>query len=326
MSAAWPVGLEGSIWGSTSGISKIWHSSLKSITLWRARNNINDQFQILTCRETIKDMSKIVLFWISFYTCKNNKKNKYLFFADVLVGLIFKPLLNASKRHVPVIFGNILTETEGRERGRKWGGGQRQEKWLFDPLCLLHPYNQLLGTNLVTCPFENYSFSMRCSPIKMTHPEARFCDSVGDSPMVTQSPHHPPIPYSPNASFSLFWLSLGFMFALNTQMVVSWSPDIINNLISNQCGYPSMLKTDTSPINCCYLFVEQSEAVGPSVSQGTLTNQKTEKDLFLFTFPLLEYRQWKAVPSINGWINSTNHQQVSGYLFLFKTVLPEWLT
>lgn len=93
-------------------------------------------------------------------------KNKYLFFADVLVGLIFKPLLNASKRHVPVIFGNILTETEGRERGRKWGGGQRQEKWLFDPLCLLHPYNQLLGTNLVTCPFENYSFSMRCSPIK----------------------------------------------------------------------------------------------------------------------------------------------------------------
>lgn len=51
-------------------------------------------------------------------------KLKYLFFADVLVGLIFKPLLNASKRHVPVIFGNILTETEGRKRV----GGENRDK------------------------------------------------------------------------------------------------------------------------------------------------------------------------------------------------------
>lgn len=50
---------------------------------------------------------------------------KYLFFADMLVGLIFKPLLNSSKRDVSIIFGNILTETEERAGG-----------WVtkFDPL------------------------------------------------------------------------------------------------------------------------------------------------------------------------------------------------
>ncbi len=68
----------------------------------------------------------------------------------------------------------------------------------FDPLCLLHPSNQLSETNLVTRPFENYRFSVRCSPIKVTHPEARFCDSAGDSLMVT----HPHPTHGQNASYS----------------------------------------------------------------------------------------------------------------------------
>lgn len=41
---------------------------------------------------------------------------KHLFFADMLVGLILKPLLNSSERHMSVIFGDILTKTEERER------------------------------------------------------------------------------------------------------------------------------------------------------------------------------------------------------------------
>lgn len=40
-----------------------------------------------------------------------------------MVGLVFKPLLDTSERDVPVIFGNILTETEDRE-----GGGSKGEK------------------------------------------------------------------------------------------------------------------------------------------------------------------------------------------------------
>lgn len=97
------------------------------------------------------------------------KKIKYLFFADVLVGVIFKPLLNSSQRHMPVIFGNILTETEERKKRRKWElDGGKEKTTEFDPLCLLCLYNQLLRTNLVTCPFVNYSLSIRRSPIKVT--------------------------------------------------------------------------------------------------------------------------------------------------------------
>lgn len=48
---------------------------------------------------------------------------QYLIFADVVVGLVFKPLLDTSERDVPVIFGNILTETEDRQ-----GGGSRGKK------------------------------------------------------------------------------------------------------------------------------------------------------------------------------------------------------
>lgn len=48
---------------------------------------------------------------------------QYLIFTDVVVGLVFKPLLDTSERDVPVIFGNILTETEDRQ-----GGGSKGEK------------------------------------------------------------------------------------------------------------------------------------------------------------------------------------------------------
>lgn len=43
------------------------------------------------------------------------KYNTYLFFTDLMVDLILKPLFHPSKRHVPIIFGNILTEAESRE-------------------------------------------------------------------------------------------------------------------------------------------------------------------------------------------------------------------
>ncbi len=54
-----------------------------------------------------------------FLQGKLELKMWYLFFADVLIGLIFKPLLDTSKRHVPVIFGNIFAETEGKQRQEK---------------------------------------------------------------------------------------------------------------------------------------------------------------------------------------------------------------
>lgn len=130
---------------------------------------------------------------------------QYLIFTDVVVGLVFKPLLDTSERDVPVIFGNILTETEDRQ-----GGGSKGEKKTrpeYDPVYLQQHFNHLLGTNLVTCPFANYSLLIRCSPIKETHPEARFCDSVADS-LVTHPHTHPPTSNhlhinSPNASLCL---------------------------------------------------------------------------------------------------------------------------
>lgn len=78
---------------------------------------------------------------------------KYLFLANVLVGLIFKPLLNTSKRHVPVIFGNILVETEGRQRPE-----EKQRKGRKRGLSLIHftyCISIIKGTNLISCPFEN---------------------------------------------------------------------------------------------------------------------------------------------------------------------------
>ena len=65
---------------------------------------------------------------------------KYLFLANVLVGLVFKPLLDTSKRHVPVILGNILVETEGRQRPEE-KEKRGEERAQFDPLYLLHLYN-----------------------------------------------------------------------------------------------------------------------------------------------------------------------------------------
>lgn len=43
------------------------------------------------------------------------KYNTYLFFTDLMVDLVLKSLFDPSKRHVPIISGNILTEAERRE-------------------------------------------------------------------------------------------------------------------------------------------------------------------------------------------------------------------
>lgn len=47
------------------------------------------------------------------------KYNTYLFFTDLMVDFVLKSLFDPGKRHVPVIFGNILTEAERRERMRE---------------------------------------------------------------------------------------------------------------------------------------------------------------------------------------------------------------
>lgn len=166
-------------------------------------------FKTLWFREPIMSRYNIEIF-LAIKKKKKKRKIKYLFFADVLVGLIFKPLLNASKRHVPIIFGNILTETEGRERAK---GKRRKEKnkWL-SLIHFAYCISIIKGTNRITCPFENYSLSIQCSPIKVTHPEARFCDS--DSLMTT---HPPALDIQPKClpqSFMTLPHSLGFRFAL----------------------------------------------------------------------------------------------------------------
>lgn len=170
----------------------------------------------------------------------------------------------------------------------------------FDALCLLHPYNQLLGTNLVTCPFENYRLSMRCSPIKVTHPKARFCDSAGDSLMVTlpQPPPHPHSPHSLHASCSLFWLrfSLGFTHALKSRWPLFSCSPVSQKCISNQCDCMSMLKTARFITNqffdICF-FTEKSEVIGSWVKVQKQNKKWTQIFSVIFFF-LTEYKLWKA--------------------------------
>lgn len=103
MSVGWPLEQEGSIWGSSSGISKIWHNSLYSTTFWQNMHHV----------------TKMRLCWKINMKTKYCKYNTYLFFTDLMVDLVLKSLFDPSKRHVPVIFGNILTEAERRERMRE---------------------------------------------------------------------------------------------------------------------------------------------------------------------------------------------------------------
>lgn len=51
----------------------------------------------------------------------NIKEKRYPLFADALVDLVLKALFDSSERHVSVIFGDVLTETEG-DRGKKERG------------------------------------------------------------------------------------------------------------------------------------------------------------------------------------------------------------
>lgn len=58
---------------------------------------------------------------------------QYLLFADLPIGLIFKPLFDAGQRHMAVISGNILSETKEKDSERE------EQMSQFHPLCLLHP-------------------------------------------------------------------------------------------------------------------------------------------------------------------------------------------
>lgn len=186
---------------------------------------------------------------------------KHLFFADTLVGLIFKSLLNSSKRHMPVIFGNILTKTEERKRAR----GKTDGKMSFIPFPCCITIIISWGTNLVTCPFENYSLSIRCSPMKVTHPEACLCDSVCDSLMAANTHTLPQLTPHPQSKCLLLSYDSAGLWASHLLINLnghpfSWVPDVINNLTSNHCGYMSMLKTARHIINQCLLsiFMEES--------------------------------------------------------------------
>lgn len=125
----------------------------------------------------------------------------------------------------------------------------------------------------------------------MTHPEARFCDS--DSLMTT----HPPAPdiLPPTVFYDSAALS-GLQVCFKTLMAIHLlgHTDVTNNLILNQSGYMTMLETARHMINQFKLsvYLEDSEAVHPYASQGTVINQKMDCSVFsvlsAFTHP--EYR------------------------------------
>lgn len=144
---------------------------------------------------------------------------------------------------MPVIFGNILTETEDRQ-----GGGSKGEKKTrpeYDPVYLQQHFNHLLGTNLVTCPFANYSLLIRCSPIKETHPEARFCDSVADSLVTHTHTHTPP---HPTTSTSIVQM----LPSVYKTLALSPLWFCFKTLTANHFLWPE------SSINSCYLPIEES--------------------------------------------------------------------
>lgn len=114
--------LVGAGWRSKEGVDVCW------MTCWTGRlhlrlllRNLQDLTQFFVVRHLLgtnknRKSQKKVLLQLKINKCKYNM---YLFFTNLMVDLIFKSLLHPSKRHVPIIFGNILTEAEGREIGKK---------------------------------------------------------------------------------------------------------------------------------------------------------------------------------------------------------------
>lgn len=122
--------LVGAGWRSKEGVHVRW------MTCWTGRlhlrlllRNLQDLTQFFVVRHLLgtnidqfqqkkqKSKSQKTIFVAIKY--KHCKYNTYLFFTDLMVDLIFKSLLHPSKRRVPIIFGNILTEAEGREIEKK---------------------------------------------------------------------------------------------------------------------------------------------------------------------------------------------------------------
>lgn len=193
----------------------------------------------------------------------------------MLVGFIFKPLLHTSKRHVPVIFGNILTEAG--ERQRQWGGKQRKKL-----LTLIHftdcisRQSLLLGhLRIAVCPSDADLWKW----LTLRH--------VSVTQLVIHWRLHT---HSPNASYCLLlhstpWASC-LVYDLNSYSI-SLS-DIMNNFISNQCGYMTMLKLKT-PINSYFL---------------------TSLHIFYFSW---KTTQWS---SRRMWVKPQQHQQRNKWHFL----------
>lgn len=48
-----------------------------------------------------------------------NTVNTYLFLTDLLEDVVFESLFHPSQRHMPIIFGNILTEAIGGQIRKK---------------------------------------------------------------------------------------------------------------------------------------------------------------------------------------------------------------
>lgn len=92
--------------------------SPRSDTILCSPSPFRDQHRSISAKKTKqKPKSQKTIFVAIKY--KHCKYNTYLFFTDLMVDLIFKSLLHPSKRRVPIIFGNILTEAEGREIEKK---------------------------------------------------------------------------------------------------------------------------------------------------------------------------------------------------------------
>lgn len=156
-----------------------------------------------------------------------------------MVGLVFKPLLDTSERDVPVIFGNILTETEDRQ-----GGGSKGEKnktWVW---------SSLLAATLQSSLGDKSCYLSIC--------ELQFVDT-----MLTYQRD------SPRGTF--LWLSCWFTGHPHTHphpttstSIVQMLPSVYKTLALSPLWF--CFKTLTanhflwpeSSINSCYLPIEES--------------------------------------------------------------------
>lgn len=164
----------------------------------------------------------------------------------MLVGLIFKPLLNASKRHVPIIFGNILTETEGRERAKGKRRKEKKQMTQFDPLCLLHLYNQgdkSHYSSIWELQFVNTMLTYQSDSPWGTFLWLRFADDYTPTrPGYTAQ--MPPTVFYDSAALS------GLQVCFKTLMAVHLHghADVTNNLISNQSEHVGNSQTHDQSI------------------------------------------------------------------------------